>query len=730
MAQMQLPAATQFQRTSYTGLLGADFSVDPSLVDKRHSPDLLNMISDNGANPVKRKGWEVVVSDVGKVDNIWSFDYDGNMFIVFTGRVDGTNSKLYCVNQDGEQQTLSASDILLPVGKLGAFYTEASEDQYGLYILAKTSFHRIWYDEGIHYEQPSPYVPTVIISGEPTGGGQVYEEINLLTNKRIEQFLNTANNKTFKLSASPKSGSVRVWHLTSNGNWVEESSGDISVSGSTVTLTTAYSPPVVGSDNIRIQYETTSTDRSPRVLRCVSSAHFSQTVQDQIFLAGNPYRRNTVYYSAFGNPTYFPDTNYLNIGGETIVMGFLNLGEYLAVVKEGTSDDSTIFLVYPTTYSSEAVTTTISDGEKTTTTTESVHTFAVKRSIAGIGAVSKNCFGVLNDEPLFLSPFGVYGITSTNVLSERIVRNRSFLLEKKLNEETKLKNAVATIWNNYYVLAVGGDEYKNVPVLDEDGNQVYEDDNPVTKQVSNGRVYVLDGRHKTNNYNGNTSYGYEAYYWEGVPAICITSCKNEMWFGTAHGEVCRFKNSGQATDYSDGTIKGVDNSVGEVIVATWSTPNDNDGLSEYYKTMSKKGSMCTVAPFNKSSVKVYVRVDGYPRQYIGKAFVDISGMFDGEIDFGRLSFDQRTTPRDFFFKKKKKKYQRIQIILENDELNEPFGIHEIVKTYVVQKFAKNTGLYAADATTTETGLMTHTIRVELEDDDGDKSLGFGGSRWK
>lgn len=280
------------------------------------------------------------------------------------------------------------------------------------------------------------------------------------------------------------------------------------------------------------------------------------------------------------------------------------------------------------------------------------------------------------------------------------------MVDQKLVKED-LKNSVATVWNNYYVVAAGGNETKQDYVRDDNGDIVYEnvtktyeDDytgetyeysvsEPKMQTVSAGRMYLLDGRHKTSNSSGNTNYGYECYYWEGIPASCVTSYDKELWFGTYDGNVCRFKNSGQDSDYTDNTYVVDSTRKGLPIVARWSTPNDNDGMTEYFKTMMKKGTMCTVAPYKTSSVKAYISVDGYPREYIGKLFyADITTLFNGEIDFGTLSFDASIAPKDRFFRKKKKKYKRLQIILENDAPNQPFGVFEIVKTYIYQRYAK------------------------------------------
>lgn len=723
MARMNLPSAPAYKRTSYSGLLGADFSVDPSLVDKKRSPDLLNMISDNGGNPIKRKGWEIVNNNhSGEIENIWSFYANDRRYIVFTCKTSDNTAELVCMNEDGEEQTLAENGVSITIGKHCAFFTNTSDTQFGFYILDGEKYHRLYHNgTAITYEEVTPYVPTVLISREPAGGGgKVYEDINLLTKQRKEQFLNTANNKSFVVSSTIKTGTtVKFEYRTDNSDtgWAVDSSATFT--GATVTVTTYHAPITSGVDNIRITYTATGDDKSGQILNCQTCAHFSATVQDQIFLTGNPNNPNSVFYSAFNNLAYFPDLHYLNIGGENKIMGFLNLGEYLAVVKEGTSDDSTIFLIYQT--SIQSTTVSSSDGKATTT---QERTFAVKRATAGIGAISRHAFGVLNDEPLFLSSFGIYGVISTNTTSEKIVRNRSFFVDPKLTAESDLKDAVGTIWNNYYLLFANGRAYKTEKFINPDNGVEYE------TEVSDGHVYILDGRHKTSNNTGNTSYGYEAYYWEGVPAISVCSYDMELWFGTSRGEVCRFKNSGQRTDYSDATLKSNPNITGVPIKAVWSTPNDNDGASEYFKTMQKKGTMCTVAPYQRSSVKVYLRPDGYPRQYIGMTYVDISGLFDGEIDFGRLSFDPRTTPRDSFFKKKQKKYIRLQIILENDALDEPFGVFEIVKTYVVTRFAKNRAFVQGKGTATESPIFQrHTITVE--DDHGNtRSIDVNGTRWQ
>jgi hypothetical protein len=133
------------------------------------------------------------------------------------------------------------------------------------------------------------------------------------------------------------------------------------------------------------------------------------------------------------------------------------------------------------------------------------------------------------------------------------------------------------------------------------------------------------------------------------------------------------------TTYEEAYVLGV-------ITASWSTPADNDGTTQYYKTLQKKGSGCTVYPYGRSKVTAYLERDGLALVKVGDYYADV---FDWEnIDFRRITFIGGHTPRDDFFRKKMKKYKRLKIILVNDELNEGFGVMEIFKTYLVTRFAK------------------------------------------
>ena len=70
--KLSIPPQPTYRYTYYENLRGADFSRDRTEVNRRRSPDILNLISDNGGNPIKRRGWRTTttIANAGKIEKI------------------------------------------------------------------------------------------------------------------------------------------------------------------------------------------------------------------------------------------------------------------------------------------------------------------------------------------------------------------------------------------------------------------------------------------------------------------------------------------------------------------------------------------------------------------------------------------------------------------------------------------------------------------------------------
>jgi hypothetical protein len=218
-----------------------------------------------------------------------------------------------------------------------------------------------------------------------------------------------------------------------------------------------------------------------------------------------------------------------------------------------------------------------------------------------------------------------------------------------LSKELNLKDAVSCVFKDYFMVFV------------------------------NNNVYILDGKQKYNDSKLGT-YVYESYFWNNVPATEVMCYEESIYFaGIVDGDncICKFYTVESAGSYNDN---------GDPIIATWSTPYDNDNGTQYFKTMQKKGSLVTLKPYMTSSASIYFAADGDSRELMGTVTSTLQGF--GYIDFASFSFESTVSPQDKFFTKKKKKYKRLQIIIENGVLGEGLGVIEIVKSWYDTRYAK------------------------------------------
>ena len=364
------------------------------------------------------------------------------------------------------------------------------------------------------------------------------------------------------------------------------------------------------------------------------NANFSTGLANNIFIGGCklPDYSSRVWYSAVNNPLYMPDTNYIEVGSnDTRVMGLTKVGDYLGVIKQSKSIDTSVFLVYPTSFEDET-------------------TFATKPCVAGVGALGEYCFNTLGDETLFLSPRGVVAIEPYEDEQSRI-KDRSYFVNGRLLDEPDLDKAYSFVWNGFYLLAV------------------------------NGNVYVLDGNQKNSWGNTKTNLVYEAYFLEDVPAKVMFSYDGELWFADDKGNLCRFKGRNDENAYTDGTVVSDPTVEGEPVRAYWSTISDDDNALQYLKSTTKKGCLVSLLPEEGTAARVYLKKDeGKPNSDEDHATWELVKESD-PIPAGTV------LPPSVFIKKKVKKYTRLQFLIE-DKTDRPFGVNKIIKSYTVGNYAK------------------------------------------
>ncbi len=658
MSKFTVPAAPALNYRYYENLKGMDCSRDTTEVARFRSPDLLNMISDNGGNPVKRMGWRVMCDfreqgHAGDFNSLYMSD-DGVFYIMSTNGV---------YRYDGEVEKVIDGDW-----RNGVIYPFNGE-QYlfgnGVYKL----------NGEVTSLLEDPYIPEMVISRSPDGtGGTFYESVNLLTQFRTISFIGESSDGYYYLYPKKdltdaaykyiKADSIKVEVMNANGEFVEsefELTGKatitapgfdgkdtkISVCTPKIKVTTAPATAVAGQDNVKITFEAVNTKTGLFVqsredlLKANLVKAYGYENTDRLFVVTDD---KTIRYSDVNKPTYFPDDGYLMVSHKGKIQGLHRYQRNLVAVTDDSEIESTVFFISGREYGGDTF-------------------FGVTPATSGTGAIAPRSFDTLIDEPLFLSRNGIYAISNTSTESRTVIRNRSFYIDRKLKEEENLHNAVSVVWNNYYILCI------------------------------NGHCYVLDGRNTSSEKGNNTNYVYESYYWENVPAKHLCEYQGDLYFVTEDGKLCKFNSDlKDLSKFSDGGVLEVMSDGtkvikdGKAICCRWSTVLDDDGYAHYFKTMNKKGSMFTAVPYEHSSVRVSYSKDGETPIVIGTAYLDI--MTWANIDFSRFSFNSNIHIQDVYFKKKLKKYKRLQLIFENDTNNEPFGLVSIIKTFIVNNLAK------------------------------------------
>lgn len=785
LKEMTIPDAPKLYTKQYANLCGVDYSCDISEVALNRTPTGTNMISDRGGNPVKRLGWRYiskadtivegkilkiipwVLTDEQIFPHLWVITSKG---IFFLRRADDsinpnwTETKVYEeVAHDNFTTNVSIGGANNCVSFVfnGELYCTLSSryrrsgveiQANGLFKLTTTeNSARIERVEGVN-----AYVPEATIGLAPNGtGGTSLEPVNLLSPSMMFSFCGDDTSTTYYLYPEAlrndpdkkyivnETGALKVEVLSDEGAWTELTKGtdytvlettppldyvgwDITglnarthrLTRSYITFTEPHPALVPGRDNVRITFQqwdahidydnpigyqtvtvpnpnggshTTQVpqyaqkglkkDATSALLNCSCCATYGHTTADRMFLGGfqKEKYRNRVYYSAVNDATYFPDNNYLTVGhDDNLVMALQKVGDYLAVVKNGSVLDCTLYLI------------------RGSYLDDSMYFMVVPTSVQE-GCIATGASQTLIDEPLFLSRTGIYAITGSNFKTEeKTIRNRSGFINKRLLDETNLEQACATVWDRYYILC------------------------------ANSHCYVLDGRHYNADNKRNSDYYFEAYYWENVPAVTLASFRNELYFGTENGKICKFNTDILPANgkYTDGATEWAvimapikmlpsgeviiyvyDPRTGELIVrpeesdyvwwtydlqvlsngtsisCEWSTLLDDDGAPQLYKTLDKKGNVITLLGENNTPVTVKLVKDGV-------TLTSLDTFYTPTIDWVAARYSSGNTKvADDFLRKKVKKYKRLQIIVQNNS-SKPFGLLKITKTYSYGNYAK------------------------------------------
>lgn len=342
----------------------------------------------------------------------------------------------------------------------------------------KDGEHYLVYD-GTNLSEVTGYIPTTTIGRKPTGGGTKHEDVNMLSDYRINTFLADGMTRTFFLDV-PSIDNGFFPEVKVNGVTVEQSQLTVDYIKGQVTFASAPSAPLTdGQDNVSIKFKKTVEGYKDIIRKCT----LLQLFDNRVFFSGNADYPNHVWHCSLDDPTYCSDLDYYKEGmDEGAVKGLVAGNNALWVFREPSDANTTVFYHTPTI------------DEEYGKIYPSVHS-----------SISTGCVGSavnFNDDIVFFSDRGMEGI-SGDVTTEQVISHRSSLVDRKLIAEAGYEHMVLAEWNGYLLVFIGQN------------------------------VYLADSRAMFNNENHAE---YEWFYWKlGYSVNCTAVKDNVLYVGTDEG---------------------------------------------------------------------------------------------------------------------------------------------------------------------------------------------------
>lgn len=463
--------ATTVKR-AYTGFRGVDFANDASLVNLTRSPDALNVwknYSDTQGSCIETRPGYIKIGDfANNINGIYFYNDDAFIHA-------GTNLYVWSnFPNTPEEKTLLKSDM----NDIRSSFVIFDEK---LYIIDGKNY-LVYYNNTLKkVSEDNPIIPTTSIARSPSGGGELYQDVNVIQPLRKNTFLADGTSTDFYLDAQ---NIEQVTEVKVNDTVTTDYTTD-TINGIVKFTTAPSKPDLDGIDNVEITFKKTVDGYNDRINKCTKIVVFDR----RLFFTGNPDYPNAIFHSEINEPSYISDLSYYQDGSDESEIKAIVVGNNtLWVFKEPNQQNETIF--YHTSSFDE--------------------TGIVYPSYQG--NVSTGCYSdAINykDDIVFLSRNGLEGISSDDINSKQLLNHRSSLVDNKLINENNFNNAMMAEWEGYLLILV------------------------------NHKIYLADMRQM---FSGTIGYEYEWYLWDlsEDKINYIKEYKGNLYIGSQNGLIFYF----------------------------------------------------------------------------------------------------------------------------------------------------------------------------------------------
>ncbi len=559
----------------YSNLAGCDFTNDPAKVALNRSPNCINMYknyADTQGNCVQtRPGFKNLFNFTVEEDGILTYLKINGMF-------------LYQIN--------NVKKLIVHAGKYLFSWDYPNGSQYKRIYNQMNNFKssfiifddKLYINDGLNYlvyngtnikkVSNDAFIPTTTISRKPSGGGTIYQAVNVLTSRRKNSFCADGTSKEYLLDVKLiDEDEVKVYI---NDTQVSSTEFTVNRVNGCITFNTAPEKPLTeGQDNVVIEFSKAGTDYDTRISKCTKNIAFD----NRIFFTGNPQYKNAIFHCELNTPAYISDLAYYQDGtSDSAIKSFTVGNNLLWVFKEPSQQNDTIFYHSP-----------VIDSEYG-------KVYPSKQGNISTGCIAE-CIN-FNDDIVFISPLGLEGMIG-NIDQEQLISHRSSLIDGKFINENNFEDVQMVEWKGYLICLV------------------------------NGNYYLADSRQK---YQGVNGYEYEWYFWKhtseeflnyfGNPA-CLLSVNEELVIGTDSGYILALDES-LNKDYNFN------------IYSCWQTLFDIFGDTNNLKTTNKRGGTAKIKTIPNGKIKVSVQTNRKPEKFIKE--YSATGFDFNNIDFSNFAF--------------------------------------------------------------------------------------------
>lgn len=341
----------------------------------------------------------------------------------------------------------------------------------------KDGKHYLVYD-GSSVKEVVGYVPTTSIARKPSGGGSIYEDVNMLSSRRKNTFLSDGMSFDYVLDAMNLDTDFAP--IVKVDDVVQTSGYTVDYAAGKITFTKA--PPVPktdGQDNVSVEFSKTIGTYRDSILGCT----LLQMFDNRVFFSGNEDFPNVVWHCSLNDPTYVSDLDFYRDGMDKAqVKGMVAGNNALWVFRESSDANTNVYYHTPT------------------IDAEYGKIYPSSHSSVTIGCVGKAIN--FNDDIVFFSERGMEGI-SGDVTTEQAVAHRSSLVDRKLIAEADYQSMLLEEWEGYLLIFIGN------------------------------HVYLADSRTAFMNENHTE---YEFFYWDlGKKVTCTRVANGILYLGTEDG---------------------------------------------------------------------------------------------------------------------------------------------------------------------------------------------------